>query len=411
MADTIYGNYSGVGRVLRSEALNARPGQDLKLGLLRRGVLAFDGTDLNTQRPLPFKIGVYTGPGTTGSSGFQTYQNWLGCQEMIASDNFARAQWSDIEAPNFLWDAWSPICRDNPTMWLQLTVPLLPNTLNPATAQNWTDGANGVHDAHWNTLGDYIVARANLGIKRIIVRLHHEFNLAPIPGGSEDEWRTYWTRVVGLLRAKFTTASGVQMLTCWNPSRGNQKDLDLYWPGVVRDANATTFGGVSAASLARMNRSFPFRRRFYCNEVDLIGLDTYDQSGSGYTNGVTPTEAQRAQAWWSYMDNEDEFPEANTNTGSHNYMQKLSEETGTPLCIPEWGCWGVGHGRAAGGDNPMFIERMYNWMTRAGVTYACYFDSTQPGQDAWHQLWPGADSTFVTEFPNARDRYLELFGG
>src|ERR1700755_3573138 len=98
MADTIYGNYSGVGRVLRSEALNARPGQDLKLGLLRRGVLAFDGTDLNTQRPLPCKIGVYTGPGTTGSSGFQTYQNWLGCQEMIASDNFARAQWSDIEA-------------------------------------------------------------------------------------------------------------------------------------------------------------------------------------------------------------------------------------------------------------------------------------------------------------------------
>jgi hypothetical protein len=421
-ADTIYG---GPNRIIRGEYLNPRPGQDLVLGRIRRGVLSYDGIDLNTQRQLPFKLGVYTGPGATGASGFAGYQNWLGCQEMIGSDNMADAQWSDLTAPNFIWENWGPVCLANPQMWLQLSCALIPDTL---TSSNFANGVAGDYDSMWNTLGDYIVTRAPLGIKRIIFRLHHEFNLRT-PVINASDFKAYWIRVVGLLRAKFTAASGVEALFCWNPSNHQNNYqaymLDDYWPGDVQTIAATTYGGIAnAAPLANLdllNSKYPFRRRFASDYVDYIGIDIYDQSpGDGiYVANVQPSRANQARAMQRYVANFNEFfspysPNfaADYRSNGLAYMHQLSHETSTPLCVPEWGLWGVGHNnRPAGGDNPYFIQQMYDWFVRAGVSYACYFDSTQPGSDAWHQLWPGADYTHQTDFPVARDRYLELFGG
>lgn len=355
----------------------------------------------------PFKLGVSLGGGA-GLPGIRAYSEWLGRDDIIAIDYFARAQWSDIESPNFIFDAWVPWQAAYPDNWIALAIPLLPDTLPATNAANWTAGAAGTNDAHFVTLANNIVAS---GLKNIIIRLHHEFNISGIPAGSAANWITYWKRVVNIFRGIFTTASGVKMLTCWNPSRDNGLNLDTFWPGSTEQYTATTFGGIAGTDLVRINTSFPFRRRYPCPEVDFIGLDTYDQSGSSYVANVQPTAAQWHEGFWSYLSNFDEFPHtAAFNTGSHNYVAKLSQETGTPLCIPEWAVWQVGlNGRPAGGDNYVFIRKMYEWFKTANVAWAGYFDYTNIPQDASHQLWPGVDNSFVTLFPKARDEYLRLF--
>lgn len=366
------------------------------------------GRDVWFAKPNPCRIGASLGGGV-GLPTFRAYTEWIGRDDMIAVDYFARAQWSDIENPSFIFTAWAPWQAAYPDNWIALAVPLLPDSLNPATAQNWTDGANGVHDAHFNTLADNIIAS---GIKNIILRLHHEFNLTAIPGGSLANWVTYWKRVVNLLRVKFTNATGVRMMTCWNPTNNiTTFDLDAMWPGKVENNAPTDFGGLTGNPLIRVQRGYPFRRRFSCPEVDFIGIDCYDQNGSSYVNGVQPTAAQHSEAWWSYLTNFDEFNVATTpiNTSSLNYMATLARETGTPLCVPEWGCWGVGQGRPAGGDNPTYIRKMREWLLANNVSWACYFDWTNVGLDAHHQLWPGLANTIVTQFPLARDEYMRLF--
>lgn len=395
-------------RTLMVNTYGYRPGIDVQLGTLREGeTLVYDGLGrVATQRANPFRCGVSLGGGA-GLATYRAYTDWVGNTQLIASDFCADAQWSDIEAPNFIFDAWAPWQAAYPNNWLALAVHLLPQTLPWSTAQNVIDGANGVHDAHFNTLADNIIAS---GLKNLIIRLDHEFNLHTIPSAST--WVTYWKRVVNLLRAKFTAASGVRMQTCWNFSNNQGGvDLDALWPGSPNPTVDVTLTG-TALAIARAKRKYPLVHRFSCPEVDFIGIDIYDQYGEGYTNGVQPTAAQQTQAFHTFLNGFNEFavpPDVGYFCGSMQYAAILSRETGVPLCVPEWGTWGVGHGRPAGGDNPTFIRKMHDWMRTAGVSWANYFDITLPAFDAYHQLWPGVDNNITTDFPRARDEYLRLF--
>jgi hypothetical protein len=299
-----------------------------------------------------------------------------------------------------------------------LALNLLPDTLPASVAQNWIDGQNGVHDSHFNLFADNLIAS---GCKRLILRLDHEMNVHAIP--NTTAYKAYWIRIVDLLRAKFTAATGVIMKTVWNPTNNvNSINMDLIWPGDIQSAlnggASSDFGGVNNTSGApnadnardRIFRTFPFQRRMPCPQVDYIGVDIYDQNGSSYVGNVQPTQKQWAEAYWSYLSNFNEFPQDAFNTTSLNYFDQLARETGTPLCVPEWGCWRVTPtGPPAGGDNPYFIGKMYDWFVRANVSFACYFDVDLPAFGAFHQLWPGKDGNYQTVLPRARDTYLELF--
>lgn len=389
-------------RALRAADYAYRQGIDLAL----HGDVP-DSLYLRRNSSRPFAIGA--AQNDRGLAAWDAYRQYIGERNLIAVDFAARAAWTDIENPTFVFDGWASWFRAHPTQWLMLALDLLPDTLNPATAQNWTDGANGVHDAHFNTFADNLIAS---GCKRLILRLHHEFNLAAIPGGSIANWVTYWKRVVNLLRAKFTTATGVIMKTCWNPTCNiGGLDLDAYWPGSTRLATVTGGIGGDAVGAVMAARSYPFKRRYACAEVDYIGIDIYDQNpgDSLYTVNVTPTDAQRHGAFANYMTGFTEFTGYEA-AGQLIYMQRLAAETGTPLCIPEWGCWQVSASSPpAGGDNPIFISKMYDWFVRANVAFACYFDVQLPPFGALHQLWPGMDGRYLTVLPRASQMYRELF--
>lgn len=362
----------------------------------------------------PFQIGA--AQNDRGKDAWEAYCAWIGEPHLIAVDFASRFNWSDIENPTFVLSGWSSWFAAYPDEWLMLALNLLPNSVDSSVAANWIAGASGSFDSHFNTFADNLIAS---GCKRLILRLDHEMNLHPIP--DVNAYKTYWRRVVDLLRAKFTAATGVLMKTCWNPTNNyNVIDLDTIWPGDLQLATTSpaAFGGISNASggdpastnlLARIMRAPPFRRRMPCPQVDFIGVDIYDQSGSGYVSNVQPTQAQWHEAWWGFLSNFNEYPQSAFNTSSLNYYTQLSHETGTPLCVPEWGCWEVGHTTPAGGDNPMFVSKMYDWLVASGVVFACYFDVELPDFGAYHQLWPGYSGTYVTNLPRARDEYLRLF--
>lgn len=397
-------------RFLRVDTLGGRQTIDIEVGQLRDDQpLVYDGINnrVYTTRRNPWRAGVsLTNPSL---SEYTAYTNWLGDSKLLASDFGADTAWSDIENPSFLFSRWAPWAKAFPNNTLVLALHIMPNSFW-TTASNLVTAAGGGFDAHINTLGDNIVAS---GLKKLIIRLDHEFNLHAIP--SAANWRTYWTHCVDLLRAKFTAASGVKAMFCWNFSLNASKPpgttdvvtLDDLWPGGYTQATGT--GSVDAMTLIK----YPYRRRWACPQVDFVGIDIYDEYGNGYTTNVQPTAAQQYSAFWGYLTNFNEYQATAGNldyaSGSMMYASALARETNTPLCVPEWGCWALNASFPTGGDNPIFVRKMHEWLKASNVSWASYFDVWNTTYGALHQLWPGSDNAFVTSFPSARDEYLRLF--
>ena len=70
------------------------------------------------------------------------------------------------------------------------------------------------------------------------------------------------------------------------------------------------------------------------------------------------------------------------------------------MTFPEWGLStrSDGHG---GGDDPYFIQQMYDWISTHDVAHADYFEYDAP--DGRHSLMNG-------QFPNAAAKFQALFG-
>jgi hypothetical protein len=151
----------------------------------------------------------------------------------------------------------------------------------------------------------------------------------------------------------------------------------------------------------RYNATSPIIAEAYPGDsyVDIIGMDIYDQGWDG-AGGVPAGR----QAGWS--DPEQVWEEYHLpNLRAHLEFARLH---GKPMSFPEWGLGGGGgnQGGRAGGDDPLFIERMYDWMLEVdrngpGLAYHAYFQGN-PMHDGPHEL---------RSFPRAERRFLELFGG
>ncbi len=138
--------------------------------------------------------------------------------------------------------------------------------------------------------------------------------------------------------------------------------------------------------------------------VDFIGVDVYDQGRMPDDIGVDDGD----HCGW-------QDPAAVFETYHRPALEtarEFADAHGKPLSIPEWGLSGGGTGDNArqagqcGGDNPVFIEKMYEWLgtlptSGAGsLGYHAYFEGN-PNHDGPHAL---------EFFPDARQRFRELFG-
>ena len=91
--------------------------------------------------------------------------------------------------------------------------------------------------------------------------------------------------------------------------------------------------------------------------VDLIGADVYDATYSSFS-------PQDHVASWNYQ---------LTRGDGLNWLASFAGQHGKRISLPEWGVQWLcdGHG---GGDDPYFIQKMYEWIDSHDVAYETYFN-------------------------------------
>lgn len=314
-----------------------------------------------------------------GAQGNAAYAQWLNRPVVWAVDYTGGAKWDDIEGANWMLSHWSDWKKAVPGRRFILTVAMLPGpkdlsgpTAGKAAGEtvSLAEGAGGKYNAYYATLARNLV-RLNLGDS--VLRLGWEFDGDWFTWSARkdpESFAGYFRQIVQTMR----TVPGAQKLQfCWNPGAGSGSfKPESAWPGD--------------------------------DFVDIIGLDIYDQSwvAGTYPFPADATEADkdaRRQKAWNVMLN-----------GDHglNWWKNFGVQHHKPLAFPEWGSDNRPDNHD-GGDNVIFIEGMHNFITdpTSNVYFEAYFD-VQAG-DGHHQLSPGINGTFATEFPNAAARFKELW--
>lgn len=326
----------------------------LVLGLAALGVLILT-TRAATNTPAYSKLGVFRGSGRPDN--VAEYEKWAGRNvayvlDFTGSSGVTQADpWSSIENPGWVCGRWANT-RYNPIF----SVAILP-TDNLTLAA----GARGDYNAHWKKFGETMVAR---GCGDDVLRLGWEFNggfynwtIWPEEGGSAEAYAAYWRQIVTTLRS----VPGTSFKFDWCPLRGK-----------------TT----STVTQAYIEKAYPGDAY-----VDFIGLDAYDTAAPGKTG----------DARWQ---------EQLTRPVGLQWQRDFAKLHGKPVTYPEWGLTVRPKDKLGGGDNPYYIQKMYEWFNAlpasggGSLGYHMYFEVD--ASDASHRLMLG-------QFPNSAAKFKYLF--
>ncbi len=348
----------------------------------------FVGADLATATTVPPTnntsapyLGFYEW-GLTNPSTVQSRMHWMGTamnrSSLWVEDFLDFSSWSSLEGSQWTFQPAYDYLQDNPNATYVLTVGLLPGYGGATSGgTSLATGATGAYNTYFAALAQNLVT---YGIaNRTVIRLGHEFNIGPYfpwqvaSDADALNYAAYWKQVVTAMHA-VTGASGIKF--CWNPA---------------------------AATWSSYNIADAYPGSAY---VDYIGADLYDSCYASNTypwpTGSTPAQIlQRQENAWA------------NNSGTNNFglawFTSLAATTSKPLCFPEWGTWGLGGDGRGGGDDPYYIQQMYNYIQNPAnnVAWSIYFDV--PASDGNHQLSSSA-SEGPTAFPNSAALFFQLFG-
>ena len=226
---------------------------------------------------------------------------------------------------------------------MEYSIPIIPSTGGTLQA-----GAGGDYNSHFVALAHNLIDN---GQANATLRLGWEFN------GSWYKWSAasdrpsfaaYWRQIVNAMRS----VPGQHFEFDWCPTLGK-------------------------ASVAP-DRAYPGDAY-----VDYVGADVYDNSW--IANYRDP-----AARWNDFV----------TQPYGLQWQSDFAAAHGKPMTFPEWGLStrSDGHG---GGDDPYFIQQMYDWIRTHDVAHADYFEYDAP--DGRHSLMNG-------QFPNAAAKFQALFG-
>jgi len=223
---------------------------------------------------------------------------------------------------------------------------------------------------------DYIaVAKAfqQYGVLSNIFRIGWEFDgnwFSWSSNGHEADYAACYRRIVQVMRA---TVPGNRWKFDWNPT-----------------ANA---------KMATLIATYPGD-----DVVDYITVDIYDTSRNVATAYPYPNPCddacrlKRQQANWNNILYELKY-----------IIGPFAMAHGKPIGFTEWGVWseaGVNGSTPGGGDNPYFIQQMYNYINDPAnnVAYTVYFEANPPGGN--HKLCCAPSET---EFPKSSALFQKLF--
>jgi hypothetical protein len=211
---------------------------------------------------------------------------------------------------------------------LSLGVPMIPTETNGTPDGTLAEGATGAYNSYFVTLAQSLVAG---GEANDYLRLGWEFDggwypWAATTPAAEANYAAYFQQIVTAMRS----VPGEAFRFVWNPDSGAFSEwgynVALAWPG--------------------------------SSYVDVIGLDTYDQS---WVTPQTPTNA------W----NQSTQPGL---TGAATF----AAAQGKQLAIDEWGIDNRtdGHGLD---DDPLFVNNFVSWMKSHNLAYESYFSNANSG--------------------------------
>ncbi len=300
------------------------------------------------------KIGIFPSyANAEGVQAFKDFENWLGNQLSFVTMNINRVSWSDFESS-------SRGIFTNPTAWRNvpyarpcITVPLNVGSVDARTDQgisqiseDLTKVANGDFDAHYRKIAADIV---EAGFANAIIRLGHEGDFLgyshSFRGGNYAEYIAAFQHIHDVL----LSVPGAQFLFDYTSNGGFLKYGALGYPG---DAY-----------------------------VDILGLDFYDKA-------PWPNIEAKLQA---HLD--------------------FAISRGKPVSYPEFGlddpsgCTQTNPNFCAKGDNPEFIENVFNWLDNlpssgpGSLVYANYFNGSST-----------ANTHNLDRYPSSKAKFKQLFG-
>jgi hypothetical protein len=252
--------------------------------------------------------------------------------------------WSEIEDPSWDIASW----EQDPNIKVVMTIPMW-----AATGGSLSAAAAGQYNTYYATMAKNLIAG---GLGSSIIRLGWEFNGTWYPWSAENasqagQYAAAWRQEVGAIKSV----------------KGGHFTFD--WSMTIND------GGINPA-LAYPGDSY----------VDYIGMDVYD-----WDEYPGLTTAQR----WNDIVN---------NGYGLAWQASFAAQHKKPISFAEWALAdNPSSPSTSGGDDPAFIQNMYNWFSTHNTAFEDYFDTDANGDDFGMTTCNG-------EFPNATAKYLQLFG-
>jgi hypothetical protein len=289
-------------------------------------------------------IGLHMG-GDGSVTQYNNFGNWLGKPVMYRVTFADDSTWSTIASPYFL-SATKAWLASNPNRYEIVTIPLMPITGNQDMLQQI---ANGQYDSYFKTLG-YNLSVKTGSPQRVIVRLGWELNGKWYPWsavGYAEQYKAAYRHVVQVMRSQCNV-----LRFEWNLSWGANPKFD--W--------TTAYPGDDV--------------------VDVIGMDTYDQWNSGWSNILNGYEGLA-------------------------FLRNFAQQHGKYEAYTEWSD-STQPAPAGRGDDTAYIQGMYDWLQAGGarVLYAGYWNTPSGGPNG--VIYSDSPNYSVT-VPNSSALYKQLF--
>jgi len=164
--------------------------------------------------------------------------------------------------------------------------------------------------------------------------------------------------------------------------------------------------------------------------VDFVSADIYDTQGEYYwtwwndKNNRWPLDTLRDWAWKANVEGVHTSLETGLPSGVNrrglDFYRNFARQHSKPFVISEWGIWGRDiirtlnpttyvqcNGPWGSGDNPEFIQRMYDWIKANDVYAAAYFGIRNSDLPIDHSLTD--EGLGIVTHPLSRQKYLDTF--
>jgi len=305
------------------------------------------------------------------------------------------------------WNDWVNDLKRPGERYLVISVTMLPGGEPGVT---FAEGAKGAYNSHFKILAENLV---KYNLSSSIVRIGWEMNGGWYPWRASKDipnWPLYWQQIVTTMRS----VPGQHFKFNWNPTNGwQQEPADQVYPGdtYVDLIGIDIYDQIWDSKAPLYNFGYPQVGAWYSG-IKFVVNDTTEYNGYWLCLKNNTGQVPQAGEYWklladtTVMTTSRKYAIDQYITGGYavNYWIKFAQSHNKPMTINEWGVWNTrdGHG---GGDDPMFIQTMYDFVTSNNVLFHSYFDVW--AFDGNHELQP----TQYPAFPQSAALFKKLFGG